>query len=378
MATYKVLQDVEAEDKLIGPLTLKQFIFAIITLVMMFLAFVFARINIVLAIPWLVPILFFGFMAAPIGRDQPNDVWLAARIRFIIKPKRRVWDQSGLQELVTITVPKRIEIQRTDGLNIEEVRSRLNALSATMDSRGWALKNVNVNLSVNPAYIQQNTQSDRIVDISTITPTEVPTVDVQASDDVLDPTSNVVAKRFDDAIKQQQQQNITKLRAQTQTGTQVAKPQDYSFITNQVTDPGYTTFGARVVTPKPEPGKAQINSFLEEKPPISDDEAAFLNKVHHDQEVDKSIQHTRHERVIHTPEEIIEEEQRRIAEAKAQADAETARQAQAKTETKAAPRAKLKELGQQSEGLSVASLASLAKHAEDEANLNDNDVISLH
>ena len=28
MATYKVIQDIEAEDKLIGPLTLRQFIYA--------------------------------------------------------------------------------------------------------------------------------------------------------------------------------------------------------------------------------------------------------------------------------------------------------------------------------------------------------------
>ena len=28
MATYKVIQDIEAEDKLLGPLTLRQFIYA--------------------------------------------------------------------------------------------------------------------------------------------------------------------------------------------------------------------------------------------------------------------------------------------------------------------------------------------------------------
>ena len=30
MSTYKVLQDIEAEDKLIGPLTLRQFIYALV------------------------------------------------------------------------------------------------------------------------------------------------------------------------------------------------------------------------------------------------------------------------------------------------------------------------------------------------------------
>lgn len=82
MATYKVLQDIEAEDKLLGPLTLKQFVFAIIAIGFSVIAFFMAQVNIILGVPWLIPILFFGFMAAPIGRDQPNDVWLAARIRF--------------------------------------------------------------------------------------------------------------------------------------------------------------------------------------------------------------------------------------------------------------------------------------------------------
>ena len=153
MATYKVLQDIEAEDKLLGPLTLKQFIFAIITVVLIFVAFMLAKANIFLAIPWLIPIAFFGFMASPIGRDQPNDVWLAARIRFLIKPRKRIWDQSGMTELVTITAPKKITRQLVDDMNASEVRSRLGALANTMDSRGWALKNVAINRSTGGGYI---------------------------------------------------------------------------------------------------------------------------------------------------------------------------------------------------------------------------------
>ncbi len=39
MSTYKVIQDIEAEDKLLGPLTLRQFIYAAVVLVMGFVAF---------------------------------------------------------------------------------------------------------------------------------------------------------------------------------------------------------------------------------------------------------------------------------------------------------------------------------------------------
>src|SRR6185436_17364935 len=115
MATYKVLQDIEAEDKLLGPLTLKQFIFASITIVIGFIEFKLVnapglglfRIPLMLALFF--PMLIFGFLASPIGRDQPNDVWLLARLRFMIKPHRRIWNQDGISQLVTITAPKRLE-----------------------------------------------------------------------------------------------------------------------------------------------------------------------------------------------------------------------------------------------------------------------------
>ena len=79
MATYKVIQDIEAEDKLLGPLTLKQFVYAIIVVVCGFVAFKLATIGWYLALPFIPPMLFFGVMAAPLGRDQPTEVWLIAK-----------------------------------------------------------------------------------------------------------------------------------------------------------------------------------------------------------------------------------------------------------------------------------------------------------
>ena len=40
MATYKVIQDIEAEDKLVGPLTLKQFIYAGISALCLYICFI--------------------------------------------------------------------------------------------------------------------------------------------------------------------------------------------------------------------------------------------------------------------------------------------------------------------------------------------------
>jgi hypothetical protein len=368
MATYKVLQDIEAEDKLLGPLTLKQFIFAVITLVFCFIAFIFAKITIFLAIPWLVPIAFFGFMASPIGRDQPNDVWLAARIRFLTMPRKRIWNQSGIIELVTITAPKVIQHQFTNNLNQTEVRSRLNALASTMDSRGWAVKNVNVNLSA-PSVIAIDDTNERLISLSAI-PQNTPTIetDVTASDDVLDPMSNMVAQRFDTKLKADQQKHIDDLRKQAQSGkVEPAQAIDYSFITDAPAEPalpaqGYATFASQVIAPHSEASEAP--SFLDSRRTLTPEEQAVLDELH--KQKAEAPAHL-HERVI-----LPLSEQKKITPTEV---------AQALPTNKQAPDGKLQELSELP-GTSIASLASLAKHAEkkadEESSFNEGQEISLH
>lgn len=205
MAVYKVIQDIEAEDKFVGPLTLKQFIFAGITVICIYLVFILIVKHLwYLALP-LLPVIFTGiFLAFPWGRDQPTEIWLLAKVRFLLKPRRRVWDQSGVQELVTITAPKHDDMQYTNNLSQNEVQSRLRLLANTIDSRGWAIKNVNVNLANTPSSVIASQFSDRLVDPSSL-PHEVSNTDVLASDDIMDPQNNPLAQHFDQLINNSSQ-----------------------------------------------------------------------------------------------------------------------------------------------------------------------------
>src|SRR6185295_1780581 len=111
MAQYKVIQDVEAEDKLLGPLTLRQFIYAGITAILLYLSYFAATHSATFLIIIFFPFaLVTGFFAFPWGRDQPTEVWALAKVRFLLKPRRRIWDQSGAKELVTITAPKKAHV----------------------------------------------------------------------------------------------------------------------------------------------------------------------------------------------------------------------------------------------------------------------------
>jgi len=109
MATYKLIQDVEAEDKILGPLTLRQFIFALITAFLGYIDFILIVKHIYFLLIFLIPLTLLGiFFAFPFGRDQPTEIWALAKLRFLFKPRKRLWDQSGVKELVTITAPKKI------------------------------------------------------------------------------------------------------------------------------------------------------------------------------------------------------------------------------------------------------------------------------
>ena len=66
MAVYKVAQDVEADDKLIGPFSFRQFVYLIIVAMAMALAWGLSQIFIGFIIIPMPIILFFGALALPL------------------------------------------------------------------------------------------------------------------------------------------------------------------------------------------------------------------------------------------------------------------------------------------------------------------------
>lgn len=282
MATYKVIQDIEAEDKLIGWMTPRQTIYAAIVVVSGFIGFLLTINNAWWLAIFLLPhMVLFSVLAGPFMHDQPSEVWLLAKIQFFLKPRRRIWDQSGLKDLVSITVPKRVERQLTDGLSQGEVRSRLRALANTIDSRGWAVKNINVNLYAQPGYAVAGLQTDRLIDTSAL-PQEVPNYEVTAQDDMLDERSNPTAQHLQQMIEEtsqaRRQQIVAQMQNPTAQPTQASQPADYWFLNGTAGQQapqkdGFATFdhGQTVLpgsTAQPAPAA-----------PTQPDEAALLDKI---------------------------------------------------------------------------------------------------
>ena len=196
MATYKLIQDIEAEDHILGPLTLRQFIYALIAVFFLYLCFIVISKGVLfLLLFFLPPGLFFLFFAFPFRKDQPNEIWALAKIRFLFKSRVRIWDQSGAKELVNITAPKRVETHLTNGLSQSEVKNRLHALADTIDSRGWVIKNIAVNSGTTFGYGNIDDTNDRLLNISSM-PRPVPDYDIIPSEDILDENQNPLAQQL--------------------------------------------------------------------------------------------------------------------------------------------------------------------------------------
>lgn len=236
MAVYKVPQDIEADDKLIGWMSLKQFIFGVIAVVgVAIMYFAFVRGVAWLAIPFLPFTILAGILAAPIGKDQPTEIWLAARIRFFLKPHRRIWDQSGMKKLVTITAPPHDEHKYTNGLDQDQVRSRLEALARTLDSRGWAVRNVSVNLFSRPAFATPMESPDRLMGPTAYMQQQIAVSSpVGARDDIFDEQSNPLARSLDNRLQESRmelrQNAVQKARGTPPYGGQSIAPHQAPFL----------------------------------------------------------------------------------------------------------------------------------------------------
>jgi len=219
MASYKVLQDIEAEDTLVGPLTLRQCIYAAIAAFGIYLSIIVITKGTPFLVIFFLPFILFGaFFAFPWSKQQPTEVWALARVRFFFKPRKRIWNQSGAKQLVTITVPKAVKRSYASNLTPTEVKDRLKALADTIDSRGWAIKNIELGYYTRASIMGAGGESDRLVDPSSF-PQDVPGYDESAASDIFDTQNNPIAQKFDILMSQsagEHRQQIVEQMAQPQ------------------------------------------------------------------------------------------------------------------------------------------------------------------
>lgn len=142
---YKIPQNVGIEDKIVGPLTLRQLIFLAVGFGISYVMFAIAsklyELNILEYIVILIP----AVISAALALIKINNVTLTKFIfmflQFSIKPKKRFWDHRGIANIVSpdLTEGKTQAVPETSTVIEDKAKkaSNLSQLSQVLDSGGF-------------------------------------------------------------------------------------------------------------------------------------------------------------------------------------------------------------------------------------------------
>jgi hypothetical protein len=104
---FKVPQNIDLEDKIIGPLTLIQFLYLLgggLVDYLLFLGIGSSFIFWLVAIPIAVVTLALAFLKI---QDQPLLHFIKAGLVYLSRPKRRLWQRHGYISQVVFALPKK-------------------------------------------------------------------------------------------------------------------------------------------------------------------------------------------------------------------------------------------------------------------------------
>ncbi len=221
MAQYKVPQNVESEDKLLGPLTMKQFIYAVIGIGWAFLIWRILLPGGISAYPFMFLLIFpvTGFMLLlAFGRreEQSFENYLIALIRFTVMPRKRVWMKDMQLGEAIIDAPPPPKPTDPTAQDIQQVHSRLQQLALVVDTRGH----------YKPTDVQQPDPTNTAAQFSqrVFTPQNLQQQfianELQTQDDVLAPTEGKRAEEVGVLLQNVEQDIRNQARTSMETAIQ--------------------------------------------------------------------------------------------------------------------------------------------------------------
>ena len=142
MGQYKVPENVEAEDKILGPFSFRQFVYLLVGVGSAFLTYALGVAFFPLAlIPLPICVLAFA-LALPLRKDQPMETYLLALFRFYTKSKKRLWKAGENDILVEVLAPTEDDTVPLKKFSGSEASQRLGFLSEVIDTGGWSTRGV--------------------------------------------------------------------------------------------------------------------------------------------------------------------------------------------------------------------------------------------
>ena len=189
MGQYKVPQNVEAEDKILGPLTFKEFIYFLMGFGWAALSFaLFHAIPVLMILIGFPPTLLLLLLAF-YNRDGQNfEQLLVAMVGFFATSRRRAWAKDDIIETFRVEATA-IAAEATQRDPVQ-VRGELEKLANLIDSRGWNHPQEPETYQILPSIAH----ADRIVPTPPPAPSEVP-------NDILDLQQSPLAQNLAELLR---------------------------------------------------------------------------------------------------------------------------------------------------------------------------------
>lgn len=135
---FKVPQDVQRADTIIGPITMTQLIILGAGGGTCYAIYVSLAKTYFMEI-WLPPVAVIGALTLAFAflkiHELPFHVFLMDLLEFYLLPRKRVWIQGTAKPLMIPTEKKKVEIKKTEDTSVKEKKS-IQELTSILDSHG--------------------------------------------------------------------------------------------------------------------------------------------------------------------------------------------------------------------------------------------------
>ena len=135
---YKVPQKIDLEDKVIGPLTIKQFIWLLAGGMIGYVAFTTFQGLLGWFLIFVVVILTLAFAFVKV-EEQPFSYLVTNILSFFLSPKIRLWNKgTKIEKMVELKNKPKEKPATATRKSPEKIRSALESLSQIVDTHGWS------------------------------------------------------------------------------------------------------------------------------------------------------------------------------------------------------------------------------------------------
>lgn len=133
---YKVPQNIDMADRIVGPLTLVQFLYLLVGGIIVYSLFnIIAPVNFALFVLMAFPVALVALALAFLKiQDQPFGRFIAAFVVYLTRPKMRIWAKDGEPTDIVISPDKHEDKQEVVPKVVK--KSQLEHLTQVLDTGG--------------------------------------------------------------------------------------------------------------------------------------------------------------------------------------------------------------------------------------------------